>query len=108
DITAKPSSCGRNVFFANKFGRFSGVREFYTEISGELNDTRPVTQHVNKYITGTITQLSSSSTNDMLWVRTDADPTVLYQYQFLWSDTEKIQSSWGKIKFEHPVDYTFF
>lgn len=108
DIGAKPAPCGKNVFFANTFGRYSGVREFFTEISGETNDTRPITSHVKKYIEGRIQHFTASSNYDMLLVRTNQNKNVLYMYQFIWADNEKIQSSWSKVEFSRDILHSFF
>lgn len=108
DIGVKPESCGKNVFFGNTFGRFSGVREFFTEISGEVNDTRTITPHVKRYITGRIQQFSASSNYDTLLCRASADPKEVFIYQFIWADSEKIQSAWHKYVFPDDVVYVFW
>jgi hypothetical protein len=108
DLTAKPVPSGRNVFFATRFGRYTGVREFYTEGGTDINDTRPVTQHVKKYIIGGPVHLSSTSNFDHLLVHTDTERTTVYPYQFIWSDSAKVQSAWHKWKFFGEVIHSFF
>lgn len=108
DSLSKPESCGKNVFFPNTFGRFSGIREFFTEISGEVNDTRTIVPHVKRYIVGRVTQMAASSNYDTLLCRTSVDKDTLYVYQFIWADSEKIQSAWHKYTFPDEVYYTFW
>lgn len=108
ELAAKPVGSGRNIFFATNFGRFTGVREFYTEGGTDINDTRPITQHVKEFIVGKVRRLVSSSNYDMLAVQTQTDKTLLYVYQFIWSDTEKVQSAWSRWQFTKEVDYVFF
>lgn len=107
-LDARPAPAGRNVFFPVTYGRFAGIREFYTEGGTDINDTRPVTQHLKKFIRGTVTKLSTASNYDLLFVTTDVDSHILYVYQYIWSDTEKVQSAWSYWEFQHPVQYTFF
>ena len=108
DLTAKPVPSGRNVFFATKFGRYTGIREFYTEGGTDINDTRPITQHIKNYLIGGPKHLSSTSNFDHLLVHTDTDQTTVYPYQFIWSDNEKVQSAWSKWKFSQNIIYSFF
>jgi len=107
-LVARPAPAGRNVFFSMAYGRFSGIREFYTEGGTDINDTRPITQHIKKYIKGTVTQMSTASNYDILLCSTDEDRTNLYTYQYIWSDTEKVQSAWSKWLFSNEILYTFF
>lgn len=107
-LNARPAGAGRNVFFPITYGRFSGMREFYTEGGTDINDTRPITQHVKKYIEGTVTQMATASNYDLLFVTTTAANTDMYVYQFIWSDTEKVQSAWSTWRFAHKILYTFF
>jgi hypothetical protein len=108
DMRARPVPSGRNIFFAHSYGRFTGVREFYTEGGTDINDTRPITQHVKKYLLGGVSKLTSSSNYDTLLVSTDADKKTIYPYQFIWADNEKVQSAWSKWTYPHDVQYTFF
>jgi hypothetical protein len=106
---AHPVSAGRNVFFASNFGRFTGVREFFTEASAsDSNDSRLVTQHVNKYLVGKAKLLTVSANYETLLVHTDAEQNDFYVYQYIWSDDKKIQSAWSKWKFPHDIVHSFF
>lgn len=108
DLFAKPAPAGRNIFFAHSYGRFVGIREFYTEGGTDINDTRPITQHVNSYIVGNVRKLTSSSNYDFLIVQTDTDLRTVYVYKYIWSDNEKVQASWSKWVYTDTVLYTFF
>lgn len=107
-LTARPVSVGRNIFFATKYGRFTGVREFFTEGATEINDTRPITQHVNKLIVGDAKNIAASSNYNILLVNTDQQRDIVYTYQYIWADTEKIQSSWSRWKLPDEVVHYFF
>lgn len=108
ELRAKPVGSGRNVFFATNFGSYTNIREFFVESGTDINDSRAITQHVKKYIEGKVTKLSASSNYDTLLVQTDNDARTIYWYQYIWTDTEKVQSSWSKLMFPSGVVYTFF
>jgi hypothetical protein len=108
DLEARPSACGRNVFFATKFGRFTGIREFFTEGGTDINDTRPITSHVKEYLVGNIRHLSSTSNYDTLLVHTTEETNVVYLYQFIWQDQSKVQSAWSRWEFDSAVVHSFF
>lgn len=114
DVTARPSPNGRNVYFSTKFGKFTGIREFYTEGGTDINDTRPTTAHVKEYLLGNVFHISSTSNYDTLLVHTkrqllnDNFNSTVYVYQFLWADNSKVQSAWSKWVFQDTVAYSFF
>ena len=106
--SAKPVGSGKNVFFAYNFGRYTGIREFFAEGASDSNDSRPITQHVNRYLLGKAKLLTSSANYDMLLVHTDAVQTDFYVYQYIWEEQRKIQSAWSTWRFENDIVYSFF
>ena len=107
DMTASPVPAGRNIFFAFKFGIFTGIREFFTQDTVDANDSRPITQHVNKYLEGAVQTLTSTSNFDILLVQTTTGLTTIYCYEYTWLDEKKVQSSWSRWIMSDPVVYTF-
>jgi hypothetical protein len=108
NLTAPPVPAGRNIFFAINYGRYTGIREFYTEGSQDINDSRPITQHVLNYILGGVKHLASTSNFDTLLVQADEDLNTLYSYEYIWLDNTKAQSSWSKWVLPNPVAFFFF
>lgn len=106
---AHPVASGHSVFFATNFGRFTGVREFVTEANNDDNDSRQITQHVNKYIVGKAKRLTSSTNYEMLAVHTDQSQSSVYMYQYIWSDeNKKVQAAWCTWILPHDIAYSFF
>ena len=103
DTTAKPVPAGRYVYFPFKRGDFSGVREYFLDISTETSDAQEVTAHVPEYIEGNILQLASSSNEEILLALGDTDRKSIYVYKYFWSGAEKLQSSWSKWTFDADV-----
>jgi hypothetical protein len=108
ELGAKPTAAGPYVFFATNYGRFTGIREFYSEGTTDANDARLVTQHVKEYIVGKATRLISSSNYDMVLVQTNTNRNTVYVYQYIWSSNEKVQSAWHKWVLPFECIYSFF
>ncbi|ASV44569.1 tail protein [Agrobacterium phage Atu_ph02] len=108
ELRAKPTASGPYVFFATTYGRFTGVREFYSEGTTDANDARLITQHVKEYLMGRAYRMISSSNYDMVLVQTDRSRQDVYVYQYIWSSNEKIQSAWSKWTLPFEVIYSYF
>ncbi len=108
DLNADPVSAGRNVLFATNFGQYTGIQEFFTDGSADINDSRPTTSHVSKFIEGTPIHMAGTSNFSKLFVLTDTDQTVIYTYEYLWQDTEKVQSAWSKWQMPYEVEFFKF
>jgi hypothetical protein len=106
DLRADPVAAGRNVFFSFKYGNFTGIQEFFTQ--DDINDARPVTQHVSQYIKGAPKQLVSTTNFSKLIVRTDDDLKASYIYEYIWLNGEKVQNSWSKWIMSLEVEHMFF
>ncbi len=103
DTKAKPVAAGRYVYFPFTRGTFSGVREYFLDISTETSDAQEVTAHVPEYIEGNILQMASSSNEEILLALGNQDRKSIYVYKYFWSGAEKLQSSWSKWTFDADV-----
>jgi len=99
-----PVASGDVIFFAFEYGRFSGIREFYTDSFTDTKRARPVTDHVDEYIGGTAKQLATSTNKNQLLVRAE-DPKVIYVYNWLWQGEDRVQSSWSQWIMDGDVQY---
>ena len=104
-LKAKPASSGRFIFFAEKRGSHTGIREYFTDAETNTMDAAQITMHVPKYIAGEAVQLLASSNSDILCVRTDdADSEeTLWVYRYTWLGAQKAQASWSKWTFDGKV-----
>lgn len=108
DLSADPVGAGRNIFFPITYGQYTGLQEFFTDGSEDINDSRPITQHVLQYIVGAPEQLVSTTNFNKLIVRTDADARTTYVYEYIWLDRQKAQSSWSTWTFSRDIQHMFF
>jgi len=98
DLSVNPVASGDNIFFAIKYGQFTGIREYFTDSVTDSKRARPVTDHVKEYIVGTPKVMLASTNINLLIIKASPD-NVLYTYDWLWEGAEKAQSAWGKIAF---------
>lgn len=90
-----PVPSGQNLFFAVDHGAYAGVREFYTDSTFDSNNARPITVAVERYITGSVRQLSSATNLNKLTVIAD-EPNIVFLYEYLWDEGERLQTSWSR------------
>tara|TARA_R110002153_G_scaffold3400_2_gene16562 strand:+ start:5946 stop:8081 length:2136 start_codon:yes stop_codon:yes gene_type:complete len=103
DLTAKPVSAGKNVYFATGRNSFAGLREYFVDSDVETNDAADITAHVPTYLQGSITDLAASSNEDMLLVKGSTENNVMYVYSYYWQGREKLQAAWSKWTFSGTI-----
>jgi len=108
NLSASPISAGKNILFAIDYGTNTGMREFFTEGAEDIDNSEPITQHVSKYMKGSITRLAGTSNFNLLLAQTTGDTENIYAYEYLWKDRTLVQSSWSTWVFSGPVEHIFF
>lgn len=103
----EPASSGDTVFFAFQYGRYSGIREFYTDSLTDTKKARPITDHVDEFIEGNAKLLATSTNRSQMLVLAE-DPSILYVYEWLWQGNERVQSSWSRWLFDGDVKYAAY
>lgn len=90
-----PLAVGQFLYFPADVGPHSSLRsvQFY---QGKPNGDTTVTNHVADYMASGIRYMTGSDTLGVMFLVSDNDPTVLYCYNFLFSQDEYIQSAWNK------------
>jgi len=101
---ARPAVTGRTMIFPFGVGSYSGLKEFFTHDSVTTNGADTITENVDRYITGNVTNLTAMNNQNMLFVQTD-DPEMktVWTYRYLWDGTERLQSAWSKWQFNDKV-----
>lgn len=109
NTTAAPVAAGKNIFYATDYGRYTGIKEFYTDQDVDINASRPITAHCTQYLKGPIKHLATSTNFDMLLAQTSEDSGTVYLYEYIWINEEKRQSAWSKWIFDkQKVRYFYF
>jgi hypothetical protein len=98
NLDVKPVASGDSILFAINYGRYTGIREYFTDSVTDTKMARPITDHVKEYIAGSPEIMVASTNLNILAVKAEADH-ILYLYDWLWQGAEKVQSAWGRIVF---------
>lgn len=91
-----PVVSGDNIFFPFSYGRFTGVREFFTDSTTDTKRARPITDHVKQYVEGSVDMMIASTSDNLLLLKSEEAQNILYTYDWLWQGAEKVQSAWGR------------
>ncbi len=107
---AKPVETGRTILFPFKSGRYSGLKEFFTNDDVATNGADTITESTDRYIEGLVDHMQCSTNFNMAVFKTDAVgfESTVWVYKYLWQNIEKIQSSLSKWVFPHTVEHFFF
>lgn len=99
DTIPNPEPTAKSVFFAFGRGQQAGLREIFQTGDILTFDAVDVTDRVPNYMDGGILEMYSSTLENVVLIRTDADADTLYLYKYFWAGDRKVQSSWSKWTF---------
>lgn len=108
EMGTAPVAAGKNVFYPINYGKFTGIKEFYTEGDIDINASRPITAHCTQYLDGKVRMLATSTTFDLLLVQTQTSKKKLYAYEYIWINDQKMQSAWSTWIFPWDIEHIFF
>lgn len=103
-----PVSTGRTILFPFTAGEFTGIKEFFTNSENAANAANNLTEAQDRYIKGRLKGMAVSQNFNLGLFRTDKDRDTVWVYKYLWDNTESLQSSWSKWKFNDTVNHFFF
>ncbi|QHJ79426.1 MAG: hypothetical protein [Caudoviricetes sp.] len=104
----QPQAGGENIFFAYDMSGYTGIREMFTDNYTDTKKAQPVTDYVNKYLVGNCIQMLTSPNFNTMMVRTDNNRNVVYVYDWLWQNQQKVQSAWHTWSFDSEINYLFY
>jgi hypothetical protein len=104
----RPVAAGRYVYFPFDRDGATGVREFYVDGAAQTEDAEEVTAHCPTYLPSDIISMTASTLENVLVALPENDTSYVYVYEFFWNQNEKMQSSWGKWKFDDDDSVLFF
>lgn len=104
NLLAAPVLSGDNIFFATDYGNFVGVREFYTDGTDATKRALPITEHVDKYITGDFTRMATSTNLNVLCGITNDKEDEIYVYEWKRDVNRQLQQqAWHKWKMQEGI-----
>ena len=92
---AAPIGSGGSIYFLNKKGNFSGVREYILQQGVQIQDAANISIHVPRLIPSDIYKVAVSTNEDVLVLLGATNPNKLYINRWLYGQrSEKILNSW--------------
>lgn len=93
----RPVVAGKNLYFPAERAEYTSIKEYYTvqDIS-DIKNAQDITSHVPSYIPNGVYQIIANTSENLLFVLTQGDPTALYVYKYLFVNEQRVQSSWSK------------
>lgn len=93
----QPKVAGKNLYFPSEHGDYTTIREYYTvqDIS-QMKNAQDITSHVPNYVESGVYDIITSTAENVLFCLTSKATDTIYLYKYLFSNEERIQSSWSK------------
>lgn len=96
NINIRPLFMNDKIFFCSIRGEYSAIMQYEIKSTSTSSEAIDISAHIQTYIPKTITSLSGSSINNMLFLTSsDADDTV-WVYKYYDNGGERVQSAWFK------------
>ncbi|WWO60257.1 tail tubular protein B [Xanthomonas phage SB3] len=96
---AEPIAAGNFVFFAKSARDRTSLHDMRPGQTQDTTTTSDVSTELDDYLVGNPVQLCGTDSPNLILYRTDADPSIVYVYQYLDSQSGRVQSSWSHWKF---------
>ena len=95
DRNVRPILIGDRVYFPQQNGGFVGVREYFIDPDTQKRQADEITIHVNRYLEGTVKDMTGSAQSRAMLVATTGSRYV-YLYQWFSANNTKLQSAWSR------------
>lgn len=96
----RPIGVGSMVYFAVPSGSYTQIREYAVQPNSLIDDAIDITAHVPEYIPCNLKTMAIAPAKNILFCYSSEEPTTLYVYKYMWSNQQKVQSSWSKWTFD--------
>lgn len=95
DKNVPPLNIGSSIYFPIIRGNYTAIFDLARRSDVGLR-AEEITQHIPVYIKGNILEMVHSATENMVFVRTDAEPNIIYVQNRFVRDTTLQQNAWHK------------
>lgn len=103
ESSVSPLALGSYMYFPFNRANYTGIREFTVNASTDNYESVEITEHVPAYIPTNITNMTGTTTEDMIALVSSDTPNCIYMYKFFWSGAKKVLSSWFKFTFKEDI-----
>lgn len=105
----RPVVAGKNLYFPTERAEFTSIKEYYTvQDVSDIKNAQDITSHVPSYIPNGVYEIVANTSENLLFILTEVDPTAIYVYKYLFANEQRVQSSWSKWDFGGTIYSAFF
>lgn len=100
----EPKVSGKNLYFTVDRGKYTSLNEYYTvqDVSA-LKNAQDISAHIPNYIPSGVYELLPSTITNIILLLSNAEPSTIYVYKYLFSNESRVQSSWSNWSFEGTI-----
>lgn len=96
DTGCLPVSMGKYIYFTVPRGKFSGIREYFTDADTAVEDAPEITGHIQKYLPSGIFKIAAASNESTLVFSSRETLNILYVWRTYEDKDKRLQNSWSK------------
>lgn len=103
----RPLFMNDKVFFCAVRGNYSAVMQYEIKATNSASEAIDISSHIQTYIPNTITQLSGSPINNMLFLTSNDDDDSVWVYKYYDDGGNRVQSAWFKWTYNGTIYSAF-
>ena len=107
NVNVRPLFMNDKVFFCAIRGDYTAVMQYEVNATSSTSNAVDISAHIQMYIPATVTKLSGSPINNMLFLTSsDADDSI-WVYKYYDSGADRVQSAWFKWTYNGAIYHAF-
>lgn len=109
DVNTKvrPLGTADSIYFMAPNGDHNAMYVYTVDNISEISQANSVTEHVPNYIDGGVTQITGSSVNNVIFLRSETNKNTIYVYKYLKDGPKLLQSAWFRWEFDSEIHSIF-
>lgn len=103
----RPLFMNDKVFFCAVRGDYSAVMQYEVNSTSSTSEAVDISAHTQTYIPNTITKLSGSPINNMLFLTSNEEDSTIWVYKYYDNGADRVQSAWFKWTYNGKLYHAF-
>jgi len=107
NINVRPLFMNDKIFFCAIRGEYTAVMQYEVRAASTSSEAIDVSAHVQTYIPNTITKLTGSPINNMLFLTSSVSDDTIWVYKYYDNGADRVQSAWFKWTYNGSIYHAF-
>lgn len=103
----RPLFMNDKVFFCATRGDYTAVMQYEIKATNIASEAVDISAHVQTYIPNTVTKLSGSPINNMLFLTSNENDDSIWVYKYYDDGSDRVQSAWFKWTYNGKLYHAF-